>query len=111
MEEKTIAITVLAIVAVIAACGCALLYNNSTTLAVYEQPSNNKPAFLLTSAYIKDFDLCQQYLCKYDVAGYYGESEPAVIVGVEVITGNLVCGCPDGRTFQTRPDRIEVETY
>jgi hypothetical protein len=111
MDEKTIAITVLVIVAVIAACGCALLYNSSTTFAVYEQPSNNKPAFLLTSAYIKDFDLCQQFLCGYHSPGYYGESEPAFIAGVEVLTGNLVCGCPDGRTFQVRPDRIEVETY
>ncbi len=111
MEEKTIAITVLAIVAMIAACGYVLLYNSSTTLAVYEQPSNNKPVFLLTSAYIKDFDLCKQFLCGYYQQGYYGESEPATIVGVEVITGNLVCGCPDGRTFQIRPDRIEVETY
>ncbi len=111
MEEKPIAIAVLVVVAVVSAVSIALLYTNSSALAVYEQPASNKPAFLLTSTYIEDFDLCQQYLCKYDVAGYYGESEPAVIVGVEVITGNLVCGCPDGRTFQTRPDRIEVETY
>ncbi|MEM2916021.1 MAG: hypothetical protein QXT19_01525 [Candidatus Woesearchaeota archaeon] len=111
MEEKTTAITVLAIVAVIAVCGCVLLYKSLTTLAVYEQPANNKPPFLLTSSYMKDFDLCRQFLCGYYTPGYYGESEPATVVGYEVITNNLVCRCPDGRTFQVRPDRIEVETY
>jgi hypothetical protein len=110
MEEKTIALGVLVIVAVIALCSCALIYKNSTALAVYEQPANNKPLFLTTSTYVEDFNLCKQYICGYTF-GSYGEGEHADIIGVEEIEGNLICGCPDGRSFQIRPDRIEVETF
>ncbi|MEM4247359.1 MAG: hypothetical protein QXF14_03490 [Candidatus Woesearchaeota archaeon] len=108
MEEKTIAMIVLIVVAATGACGCALLFKNSTAYAVYEQPANNKPVFIQTSSYIDGFTLCSQYTCTYE---YYGEGEPAEFVGYEPLTGNLLCGCPDGKIFQTRPDRIEVETY
>jgi hypothetical protein len=110
MEEKTIAMGVLVIVAVIALCSCVMIYKNSTALAVYEQPANNKPLFLTTSTYVEGFNLCKQYVCGYEL-GAYGEGERADIIGFEQIEGNLVCGCPDGRTFQIRPDRIEVETF
>jgi len=108
MKEKTIAVSVLVAVAVISAISMALLYTNTSALAVYEQPANNKPLFIQTSNYLEDFTLCNQYKCTYE---YYGEAEPAQFVGYEPLTGNIYCGCPDGRMFQARPDRIEVETY
>jgi hypothetical protein len=110
MDEKAVGLSVLAIVAVIALVSAVLLYTDTSALAVYEQPSNNKPAFLQTSVYMEGFNLCRQYVCKSgDVL--YGESYPADVYGMEELTGNFVCGCPDGRMFQIRPDRIYVETY
>jgi hypothetical protein len=108
MEEKTIALVILIVVAVTGACGCALLYKNSTAYAVYEQPANNKPYFIQTSNFVNDVTLCSQFKCSYE---YYGEAEPAEFIGFEPITRNLLCACPDGKVFQARPDRIEVETY
>lgn len=110
MDEKSAGIGVLVIIAGIALFSVVLLYKDTSALAVYEQPSNNKPLFLLTSSYIEDFNLCNQYMCKSgDII--YGESAPAELYGVEELTGNLVCGCPDGRMFQVNSKRIEVQTY
>lgn len=110
MDEKAVGLSVLAIISVVALFSAVLLYKDTSSLAVYEQPSNNKPAFLQTSMYMEGFNLCNQYVCKSgDII--YGESAPAEVYGVEELTGNFVCGCPDGHMFQIRPDRIYVETY
>jgi hypothetical protein len=113
MEEKTTAVIVLAVVAVIAACGCALLYKNSTAMAIYEQPANNKPPFIQTSQFMKDFNICKQYVCPTEVLGgtFAGEGSEAVPVAYDTWTGNTICTCPNGKTFNVRSDRIEVETY
>jgi len=109
MNDKTTAVIVLLIVAVVCACSATLLYKNTTSMAVYEQLSNNKPPFLYTSRYYEGVTLCNQFVCPFE--GYYGEGVPAEFAGFERLTGNMYCGCPDGKTFQARPDRIEVETY
>jgi hypothetical protein len=112
MNEKTTAIGVLAIVAVIALCGCALLYKGATADAIYEQPANNKPLFIQTSNYLEGFDMCSQYACPAeDAGGIYFERMPASIVAYDTWTGNIICECPNGFTFNARGDRIEVETY
>jgi hypothetical protein len=110
MDEKAIALGVLLVVAAISAVSVVMIYKNTSALATYEQPANNKPPFIVSSQYIENFNLCKQYTCKYGDAGY-AETAPAELYGTEELTGNLVCGCPDGKMFQVRPDRIDVETY
>ncbi len=110
MDDKKTAIIVLLIVGAVCACSATLFYKNSTTtMAVYEQLSNNKPPFLYTSRYYEGVTLCNQYVCPFE--GYYGEGVPAEFAGFEPLIGNMYCACPDGKIFQVRPDRIEVETY
>lgn len=114
MNERHLSTAILALVATLALAGLVLYAQAPTGLAVYEQPANNKPVFLQTSNYLPDFNLCKQYLCTYPVSlseSLYAESEPSDMIGVDELTGNLLCGCPDGRKFYIRPDRIEVSTY
>jgi hypothetical protein len=113
MDEKTIAVVILVIVAAIAACGSIIIYKNSTSMAIYEQPANNKPPFIISSQFIKDFNICKQYVCPTEVLGgaFAGEGSEAVPVAYDSWTGNTICSCPNGKTFHVRSDRIEVETY
>jgi hypothetical protein len=102
---------IFAIVGVLALIAMLITYSNAeiyTVYQTYEQPSNNKPAFLQTSKYLDNFDLCQQYPCRYPAAAgdAFGETEPAFSIGSDALTGNLRCGCSDGRTFLVRPDRL-----
>ena len=118
MDDRTTAISVLAVVAVLALASLVLLHVGGTGLYVYEQPSSNKPLIVQSSRLLENFDVCQQYLCTYPAVGYYGESEPAFFIGTETLSwqhnalpANVRCGCPDGREFVIRPDRIEEGTY
>lgn len=107
MDSSKLGVTILAIVGVIALSSMVLMYNNTAGLYVYEQPASNKPAFVQPSQYIANFDMCNQYLCTYPSEIYgYGENEPAIQIGTDTLTGNLRCGCPDGREFQIRPDLL-----
>lgn len=114
MESTKLAMSILAIVAVLALASLVLVHREITAMMgapTYEQPSGNKPAFLHTSKYVGGFNLCQQYLCSYPIPGeYYAEAEPAFEVGRDFLTGNLRCGCTDGREFHVRPDFI-MEGY
>jgi hypothetical protein len=106
---KFATVIVLAIVAVV---GLALVLTGGITgNQVYQQPGYRLPIYLQTSVYLPDFDLCQQYLCQYGEEYFYAETEPAFTVGTEELTGNLRCGCSDGRTFIVRPDLIYEGTY
>lgn len=112
MDDHKLGLGILAIVSVLVLAGMVTLYRDAATLAVYEQPSNNKPVFIKSSSYLGGFDFCAQYLCAYpNEEIFYAENEPARKIGVDALTGNLRCGCPDGNEFQIRPDRIEVATY
>ncbi len=112
MEAHKLGLSILAVISVFALTGLVLLYKDAATLAVYEQPSGNKPVFLHTSKYLEGFNLCHQFLCTYPSDDFfYGETEKAQQVGIDELTGNLRCGCSDGHEFQIRPDRIMEGTY
>ena len=114
MESHKLGLGIFFIVGAVALVSFVMLYQDSAGFAVYEQPSNNKPPFLLQSTYMDNFNLCKQYLCAVGGATAYagaGEYEPAELVGTDELTGNLRCACPDGKVFQARPDRIEVNNY
>jgi hypothetical protein len=114
MEEHKLALSILAVVAVIAAVSMAVLYQGVTGLMggpVYEQPANHLPIYLQTSKVLENFNLCNQYICSYPVDHYTSENVPAEQVGVDELTGNLRCGCPDGKEFQIRPDYIGPGVY
>ena len=96
-------IAVFFIVALVALIGLVLIFRGMTGSAVYQQPGYDLPLYLHTSKVIEDFDICGQYQCAYGFA----ETEPAFFVGVEELTGNLRCGCIDGKTFIVRPDLIQ----
>lgn len=112
MDEHKLGIVVLAIVGVIALSSMVLLHRNVTGMMgapSYEQPAGNKPIYLQTSVFLPDFDMCGQFRCEYAGDGFYSDTEPAVTLGQDSWTGNLLCGCSDGRTFFIRSDRIEEE--
>lgn len=83
----------------------------NTTYAVYQQPGYRLPIYLHTSKVLEDFNICKQYMCSYEGEAYFGEVEPAFVVGEDELTGNTICGCADGHTFQVRPDLIFEGTY
>jgi hypothetical protein len=107
MEERRLALGILAIVSVLALTGLVLLHNNAASFAVYEQPAGNKPAYIQTSKYIPDFNLCNQFLCAYPSDTYFEETEPAQQTGIEPLTGLIRCSCFNGHEFLIRPDRLE----
>lgn len=111
MNEHNLSTAVLAIIAALALAGIFVVGRTGST--VYEQPAANKPVFLQTSVYRENFNLCQQYICNYPpIPGeFYGEYEPAQEIGTDANTGNLRCGCPDGREFLVRPDLILEASY
>lgn len=117
MKEHKLGFGIFLIVGAIALVSLLLMEQGLTGLMgspVYEQPSNNKPVFLQQSTFIADFDLCKQYYCGVSGVKTYagaGEYEPAQLIGTDALTGNLRCACPDGKVFQARPDRIEVNNY
>jgi hypothetical protein len=114
MEERKLGMVILAVVGVLALTGMVLLFKNITAMMgtpTYEQPASHKPAFVQPSLYLENFDFCQQYLCAYPGEVFYGESEPAATVGIDRLTGNLRCGCPDGHEFYIRPDLILEGRY
>lgn len=114
METNKLGLIVLAIVSVLALTGLVIMRSGVSGMAggpTYEQPAANKPLFLEQSVYLPNFNLCNQYKCSYADIGFYGESEPAFQVGIDELTGNLRCGCSDGREFQVRPDLIYEGTY
>jgi hypothetical protein len=110
MESHKLALSILAIVAVIGIAGLVLTHTSVTAMMgapTYEQPARHAPLFLQTSAYLENFNLCNQYLCIYPSDSvFYGETEQAQQVGIDELTGNLRCGCADGREFQVRPDLL-----
>jgi hypothetical protein len=115
MESHKLGLGIFIIVGAIALASFAMVYHSTQgnmVIQTYEQPSNHKPLFLQTNNFLPNYDLCQQYLCtaSADVYGA-GEYPHAEQIGVEKYTGNLRCGCPDGKEFQARPDRIEVNNY
>jgi hypothetical protein len=111
MEPHKLGLSILAIVSVLALSALVLLAMTPTGLYIYEQPSNRHPVYLQNSMYLDNFNLCMQYLCDYGGDTFYAEVEPAFPVGTESLTGNLRCGCSDGREFIIRPDRIEEGAY
>jgi hypothetical protein len=111
MEERKIGLSILAVIAIIALSGLVLLHTRSNAFAVYEQPGGNKPAYIYTSRYLPDFNLCNQYLCAFPSDTYYEEVEPAQQIGTDTLTGLLRCGCSSGHEFLIRPDRLEEGTY
>jgi len=115
MEPQKLALSILAIVSVTALASLVLLYTGVTAMMgapTYEQPGHHLPLFLQQSAYLENFNLCNQYLCTYPSDNvFYGETELAQQISVDELTGNLLCGCSDGREFQIRPDLILEGTY
>ncbi len=109
MDEHKLSVSILAIIGVLTLVSFVILYTNSTGLYVYEQPASHKPVIVQTSTYRTPFNLCQQFLC--NSPGEIGEAVPASPVGIETLTGNMVCRCPNGHEFIIRPDRIEEATY
>ncbi len=114
MDEHRLGLSILAVVSVLALTSFVLIQPSLTGLqfsANYEQPANNKPAIIQSSTYRTPYNLCQQFLCAYPGDMFYSENVPASPVGVDILTGNIRCGCPDGHEFFIRPDRIEEATY
>ena len=106
MEAHKLGTTLFGIVAVLALTGLILTYHDSSGLAVYEQPGNHLPLYEQTSVYLEHFNLCMQYFCSAPPSFGYGEAVPAQQIGIDDLTGNLRCGCPDGHEFYIRPDYI-----
>jgi len=111
MESHKLALSILAVVSVLALTGLVMLFRGGATgmqiAYTYEQPANHKPLFLQQSVLLENFNLCNQYVCTQPVSDiFYGEAIPAEQVGIDSLTGNLRCGCPDGKEFYIRPDYI-----
>ncbi len=114
MDTNKLGLAILATVSVLALTGLVMMHSGVSGMMgapSYEQPGANKPAFLQQSVYLPNFNLCNQYSCSYAKIGYYGESEPAFQVGTDELTGNLRCGCSDGREFQVHPGLLYEGTY
>jgi hypothetical protein len=111
MENRKLALSILGIVSVLALAGLVLMFRGGATglqiAYTYEQPASHKPLFIQPSYVLENFNLCNQYVCTQPVSDiFYGEATPAEQVGIDTLTGNLRCGCPDGREFYIRPDYI-----